>query len=413
MDFNKILVIWLFVIVSITEKGKKPLSIEIPMPNSGIFLILKNHVSLFSAKSETCKTSPIRSLINQNPNKECIFPFTFEGTKYTKCSDIRAGDSFLSNICATETEGENNEIVDYGVCSDDCDKYGILVAGGYSPTIFNSFEVLSSEPALTNTKLARLPKGILHQPSLFLHGNDILLCGGYRNRNKCLMHENDSWKVHSYLKKKRVLASAVTTANGTFIFGGRDSEDTFEFLGKNSMIWQLRRTKIPNRFWRGCAVEVSEKQEILLIGGALTYTRILKFDIKTQTFDVLNVSLLKERLNHACARLPGTNLIVIAGGYDADYNIQDTSEILNLDDNRITLGNPMTTKRAGHGMAVITIDKEDRLAVFGGANGNDWLDSVETLNPTTRKWEVSNMKLKGAKYGSGYTSQPNYFISNL
>ena len=59
-------------------------------------------------------------------------------------------------------------------------------------------------------------------------------------------------------------------------------------------------------------------------------------------------------------------------------------------------------------MAVITIGNEDRLAVFGGIDEN-----VETLNPQTRKWEVSDLKLKEAKVNFGYTSLPNDFISKL
>merc|ERR1711902_408313 len=100
----------------------------------------------------------------------------------------------------------------------------------------------------------------------------------------------------------------------------------------------------------GCAVEFPDKQEILLIGGDGPYTRrrILNFDIETQSFERMNVPLIRKRRAHTCAR------------------VRDTSEILNLNDNTIRRGNPMNTKRSFHGMAVITIDNEDRLAVFGG-----------------------------------------------
>ena len=66
-------------------------------------------------------------------------------------------------------------------------------------------------------------------------------------------------------------------------------------------------------------------------------------------------------------------------------------------------------------MAVITVDDEDRLAIFGGRDENgDYLDSVETLNPRSRKWEVmNNLKLKESKEEFGYISLPNDFISNL
>merc|ERR1711976_647643 len=101
-------------------------------------------------------------------------------------------------------------------------------------------------------------------------------------------------------------------------------------------------------------------------------------------------------------------------GIDSDFEEQDTSEILNLEDNTITLGNPMNIKRIAHGMAVITIDNKDRLAVFGVSDENDdFLDSVETLNPRTKKWEISDLKLKESKGAFGYISLHNDFISNL
>ena len=174
---------------------------------------------------------------------------------------------------------------------------------------------------------------------MFLHSDNLLLCGGFGNEDICLILENDTWKEHSTLNKERKYASAVTTVDGTFIFG---TWKTFEFLPKNSKVWEEGRTKIPNGLWRGCIVP--NKQEILLIGGRGTYTRILKFDIETQGFEEMNFFLIKERQAHACARLPDTNLIVITGGKDNDYYKQDTSEIFNLEDYTITLGNSMNTR---------------------------------------------------------------------
>ena len=54
----------------------------------------------------------------------------------------------------------------------------------------------------------------------------------------------------------------MTTADGTYIFGGLDSfgRKTFEFLPKNSKVWNQGGTKIPDKFYHGCAVEVPDKQ---------------------------------------------------------------------------------------------------------------------------------------------------------
>ena len=69
------------------------------------------------------------------------------------------------------------------------------------------------------------------------------------------------------------------------------------------------------------------------------------------------------------------------------------------------MASPMNSKRYGHGMGVLTIKGEDRLAVLGGSsNGirNNRLDSVETYNAKTEKWEISDIKLSEPKSYFGF-----------
>ena len=53
-------------------------------------------------------------------------------------------------------------------------------------------------------------------------------------------------------------------------------------------------------------------------------------------------------------------------------------------------------------MDVIAINGEDRLAVFGGRDGRNYLDSIELYNTQTGKWETTNLKLKEAKSVFGF-----------
>ena len=59
-------------------------------------------------------------------------------------------------------------------------------------------------------------------------------------------------------------------------------------------------------------------------------------------------------------------------------------------------------------MDVITINGEERLAVFGGEDqhgGVEWrneLDSVELYNTKTKKWEITDMKLREARSYFGF-----------
>ena len=75
-------------------------------------------------KPKTCKTDAKRTPFNQNPNQECIFPFSYEGKQYQKCSTISTAGVNLNNICATKTQGKDNELLEFGVCSKACDKIG-------------------------------------------------------------------------------------------------------------------------------------------------------------------------------------------------------------------------------------------------------------------------------------------------
>ena len=55
-------------------------------------------------------------------------------------------------------------------------------------------------------------------------------------------------------------------------------------------------------------------------------------------------------------------------------------------------------------MGVVTINGEERLAVFGGSDGRTWLDSVELYNSQTGKWETTDIKLKEGKSNFGFLS---------
>ena len=56
-------------------------------------------------------------------------------------------------------------------------------------------------------------------------------------------------------------------------------------------------------------------------------------------------------------------------------------------------------------MGVVTINGEERLAVFGGEDENyRALDSVELYNSQTGKWETTDIKLKEAKWGFRFLS---------
>ena len=236
---------------------------------------------------------------------------------------------------------------------------------------------------------------------MVMHNRNILLCGGYSNEKYCLQLDYGLWKVHSKLNEKRIYHSSATTESATFIFGGHYSRKTYEYLPKDSTTWLLGKTKIPGEesFQSGCAIAIKSKQEIWLFGGSfgrygsIKEDRIIRFNVNDHTFEYLPFKMRVGRSSHCCAYIPNTNKVMITGGYIRSF--LDSTEIIDTENGHVTLASPMNYKRACHGMGVIKVNGEDRLAVFGGKGGNfTWLDSVELYNTSTGKWENSDIKLK-------------------
>ena len=132
-----------------------------------------------------------------------------------------------------------------------------------------------------------------------------------------------------------------------------------------------------------------------MIGGWRTGKRILSFDVESHTFQELPFQLNVGRYEHRCAFIPNTNKILITGGYGNGF--LDSTEVLDTENGSVTMASPMNSKRSGHGMGVVTINGENRFAVFGGHNGGKVLDSVELYNTETEKWELTDFKLSEPK----------------
>ena len=247
-----------------------------------------------------------------------------------------------------------------------------IVAGGYRPgDSVVTVEVIFG--GLRTKQLPNLPEKTWELSMVYYDGA-ILLCGDTDNLRKCLQLDHGTWKKHSTLNEKRNHHSVITTKTGIFLFGGKllRSRRTYEFLPKGSRTWIMGKTEIPGGFDCGCAIAVKSDQEIWLIGGFGTERRILSFHVNDHTFEELPFQLSIGRRGHRCAFIPNTKKVMVTGGKDVNsFNTsRDTSstEILDTEDGSVTMGCNLKSKRTGHGMGVLTINGEDRLAVFGGYN---------------------------------------------
>ena len=258
---------------------------------------------------------------------------------------------------------------------------------------------------------------------MFLHNETILLCGGKNNYQTCIFTQMGRWKEYNYLNEGRIGAAIVSTSTATFIFGGYNSQDTFEYLEKNASVWKLGKTKIPGGFYSGCAVATSHN-EIWLIGGdgkfgIPTKDRILSFNVREERFENLPIHLKQGRFGHRCALIPKTRHIIITGG-ELYLNYLKSTEIINVETKDVFEGARMNSKRYKHGIGVLDIDGQERIVVFGGSffDGEKlhYLKSVEVYNAKTQKWERTSMALSKGKYQFGFLTikgQPQRFTQKV
>ena len=117
-------------------------------------------------------------------------------------------------------------------------KSGIVLTGGFNGEDLSSVEVISGNRN-NHLYLPSLPMTISGSPSIFEYNDSIMLCGGWNNLEDCLRLERGKWVHFNTLNHGRTFASVATTTTSTFIFGGSRSPRTFEFLSKQSKVWEL------------------------------------------------------------------------------------------------------------------------------------------------------------------------------
>ena len=72
----------------------------------------------FCYLASSCRTMTSSSNTNPDPNKACVFPFTYRGNEYTQCTSLNNGGVFW---CATEVSSGGAYITDkWGVCTEEC-----------------------------------------------------------------------------------------------------------------------------------------------------------------------------------------------------------------------------------------------------------------------------------------------------
>merc|ERR1719491_2771081 len=105
------------------------------------------------------------------------------------------------------------------------DPTAVVLTGGYGGGRLKSAELLHGPKSC---RIPDLPEAVSdHVLLLTSNGDNILNCGGFGNKNcYSLEIQGERWNQHSTLTQVRDLSTAVTMANGVYIFGGWTSPTT-------------------------------------------------------------------------------------------------------------------------------------------------------------------------------------------
>ncbi|PJZ45147.1 Kelch repeat-containing protein [Leptospira brenneri] len=131
-------------------------------------------------------------------------------------------------------------------------------------------------------------------------------------------------------------------------------------------------------------VALSDKPgSIFLIGGSSKRNNAITNIFHYNDGTLKNIMNLKHQRRSHTATLNQNKEIVVIGGYDGS-NALESTEIINIENNRIVFGSNLNQRRMWH---TSTLLNDGRILVTGGYNADSgWLTSAEVYNPLTKQY---------------------------
>jgi len=191
--------------------------------------------------------------------------------------------------------------------------------------------------------------------------------------------------------------------NAVYLFGGI-VEPTYEYMVNDEYVWQEGKTSIPGGFREGCVVKLNNN-ELALVGGRGTESRIMKFNTATKVFTENWGRLKQPRHSHACVTLG--NSILVVGGFDGGRLA--SSELINIEDGRQseTDVGDLNSRRSEFGLVSLGGNTTKILAIGGSKGPGIDHDSVEEYDENTGQWKNANMKLSKERVDFAYLAVPS------
>jgi len=196
----------------------------------------------------------------------------------------------------------------------------------------------------------------------------------------------------------------VTLQSGVYLLGGWGGAGTSSFLPTGSSEWEEGPSGPALEVGYACAVQLGPDQ-FLQTGGLGKMNQVVEFDAESSSWSQWP-SLGQQRWGHSCAVLG--NDLVLAGGWDENSKILDTTSILSLTDKSERQGGPLIKPRAAFSIQIL----RGRPLAFGGLDSDavtssEGLDSVEMWNPKEESWEeVEGLESRRAGFAGTVVTLP-------
>ena len=168
-----------------------------------------------------------------------------------------------------------------------------------------------------------------------------------------------------------------------YLLGGWGGAGSSSFLPTGSTSWEEGPLGSPLEVGYACAVPL-DSHRFLIIGGLGKMQQVVEFDTVSSSWSQWP-SLVRARWGHSCAIVDTT--LVVAGGWDEDNTILDSTTLISLTERKEREGGTMASARAAFSINLF----QGRLFALGGLNSaadesSEALDSVEVWNPEEEMW---------------------------
>jgi len=272
----------------------------------------------------------------------------------------------------------------------------IFISGGTNgPTVSRGFEVLGKY----TYKIKSLKDDNFGHSMVINNSDELIVLGGLNFSPSdiskiCLVYRNNEWIHHSTMLRGRIYSSSIVMPEGIYVFGGKGSHVSCEFLPNGKLHWSILETEIPKPgLLMASCVAISPFKIVFTGGVGLTQRRIMTFDTKTMSWEI-DGELIHGRWGHASFIFNGR--IIITGGKNerGERGYLTSTEILELKPRKLKEGGRLNDPRHGHGIGVVNINNAQKLVVFGGWSFNQvLLTSVEAWDDDRECWERTDLQM--------------------